>query len=46
MDLYFAGSRQKVCDDEMQRLGCNRLLSKFADRSAIREWIKYYQDTP
>lgn len=46
MDLYFAGSRQKDLDEEMQKLECNRLLSNFADRSAIKEWVTYYKNNP
>jgi len=46
MDLYFAGSRKKICDDELQRLGCNRLLSNFSDRSAIRLWVDYFKEHP
>ena len=46
MDLYFAGSRKESCDIELQKLGCNRLLSNFSDRKAIRDWIEFFDKNP
>ena len=46
LDLYFAGSRKKNCDEEMWELGCNRLLSNFSDRGTIREWIEFFKKHP
>lgn len=46
MYLYFAGSRNKIFDDELQRLGANRLLSNFSDRNAIYEWIDFFDKNP
>ena len=46
MYLYFAGSRNKIFDDELQRLKANRLLSNFSDRSAIYEWIDFFDKNP
>ena len=44
--LYFAGSRILMCDQELQRLQCNRLLSNMNDRSAIMKWVEFLQQNP